>query len=209
METYVDKKATIKILSDLNVITTLVDGKVAIINDAKTGYEMVKPFDNVTIPVTFDPTMYALHTCVYITYEKIMGLKWNQSKGKHVKSFIDSKYLHQYTSYRIGYSTSYDRKVAQGKIQDQVITDLYNKQISDKLESEKTVNPAVYNLKPGNKIHIKSRQGIYEVISVDYYTITITCNKWSVDGSTPHKIISKADFKCYAGGLWNSGTFRF
>ena len=104
-----------------------------------------------------------------------------------------------YTTYRIGHACSEHKRIAKARRQETLINELYHSHVAQQA-CEKTVNPAVYNIKPGNRIHIKSRQGIYEVVSVDYYTITITCNKWSVDGSIPHKIISKADFKCYAGG---------
>ena len=80
-----------------------------------------------------------------------------------------------------------------------MVNELYHKHLCEQHEAEQSSR----NIKPGDKIHIKSRQGIYEVVSCDYYTITITCKRWSVDGSAPIKIISRNEFKCLAGGLHN------
>lgn len=59
----------------------------------------------------------------------------------------------------------------------------------------------------GDKIHIHSRNGIYEVLSIDNDTITITCKKWQYDDKKT-MIISKTDFKCLAGGLYKYHTSR-
>lgn len=196
------KDVTATNLSDLNVLPTLVDGKVVVINDDNT-YTMYKPFSAGDIADGFDPINYDLCQADFYTYENHKyKLLWNQQDGKHVKRCIGSEKVIQYTTYRIGYASSASRHAAKKKREAKEINELYHSHLT-KQESEKTVDPSVYNLRAGDNIHIKSRQGIYRVVSVDYYTISITCNKWSVDGSQPIKIISKADFKCYAGKLWN------
>jgi hypothetical protein len=60
------------------------------------------------------------------------------------------------------------------------------------------------SLKIGDKIHIKSRQGIYTFVKKDKWKglIYITSNKWGYD-ENPIKTTLYNDFKCLAGGLWN------
>ena len=60
--------------------------------------------------------------------------------------------------------------------------------------------------KRGDRIHIHSRQGIYEVIFVKD-RIRITCNKWQkeVDREQREKSfedIAPQDFKCYSKNYW-------
>lgn len=72
----------------------------------------------------------------------------------------------------------------------------------NKKYKELFVKPTIDLFKIGDKIHIHSRRGIYEVISIEEHTIGITCNKWQYE--TQKSItISKKDFKCLAGGLHN------
>jgi hypothetical protein len=54
----------------------------------------------------------------------------------------------------------------------------------------------------GDKIHIHSRQGIYEIVGIDGDYIKITCRMWQYDANPIH-IIHANDFKCLAGGLHN------
>jgi hypothetical protein len=54
----------------------------------------------------------------------------------------------------------------------------------------------------GDKIHIYSRQGIYEIVGIDGDYIKITCRMWQYDANPIH-IIHANDFKCLAGGLHN------
>jgi hypothetical protein len=60
------------------------------------------------------------------------------------------------------------------------------------------------SLKIGDKIHIKSRQGIYTFVKKDKWKglIYITSNKWGYD-ENPIKTTLYNDFKCLAGGIWN------
>lgn len=60
--------------------------------------------------------------------------------------------------------------------------------------------PDLFKLK--DKIHIYSRRGIYEIISIFEDTIEITCKKWQYE-EKKSIVISKKDFKCLAGGLHN------
>lgn len=199
------KDVTATNLSELNVLPTLVDGKVVVINDDNT-YTMYKPFSAGDIADGFDPTDYDLCQADFYSMNEIYGLRWNSHYGKHMKMWIESEKHYEYTTYRIARACSNSKRVAKAKRKEQsevkLINDLYKAHLNQQA-CEKTVDPAVYNLRAGDTIHLKSRQGIYKVVSVDYYTISITCNKWSVDGSQPIKIISKSDFKCYAGGLHN------
>lgn len=57
----------------------------------------------------------------------------------------------------------------------------------------------------GDKIHIHSRRGVYEVVAHDSHTITITCNKWLYerDAKDRVRLLPVSDFKCVAGGLHN------
>lgn len=57
----------------------------------------------------------------------------------------------------------------------------------------------------GDKIHIHSRRGVYEVVAHDSHTITITCNKWLYERDPKDRVrlLPVSDFKCIAGGLHN------
>ena len=187
-------------LSELQVLPTLIDGKVVVINNDKT-YTMYKPFVDADVADGFDPMEYDLCQADFYTYEHTQELRWDSDAGKHVQRVIKSEKVHQYTTKRIGRASSDNKRIAKARRQEKLVNDLYQKHLVDQAH-EKTVDPSVYNLRAGDNIHIKSRQGIYRVVSVDYYTITITCNKWS-HLDEPNKIISKSDFKCYAGRLWN------
>ena len=59
------------------------------------------------------------------------------------------------------------------------------------------------NLRTGDKIHIKSRDGLYTFLKKDFRTgeIHITCKRWQYEDS-PIRVTSFDDFKCLAGGLW-------
>ena len=189
-------------LSELHVLPTLIDGKVVVINNDKT-YTMYKPFNPSDIKDGFDPTDYDLCRADFYKYENHQyKLIWNNYYGKHIKQCIGSDKVVKHTTYRIGYASSDNKRVAKARRQEKLVNQAYQEHLAQQA-CDKCVSPSVYNLKKGDKIHIKSRQGIYEVVSCDYYTITITCKRWSVDGSEPIKIISKSDFKCLAGGLHN------
>ena len=54
----------------------------------------------------------------------------------------------------------------------------------------------------GDKIHIHSRRGIYEIVEIQKDYVKITCKKWSYD-KDPYHLIAKSDFKCLAGGIYN------
>jgi hypothetical protein len=59
------------------------------------------------------------------------------------------------------------------------------------------------NLRTGDKIHIKSRDGLYTFLKKDFRTgeIHITCKIWQYE-DTPIRVTSFDDFKCLAGGIW-------
>ena len=60
------------------------------------------------------------------------------------------------------------------------------------------------NLKNGDKIHLKSHNGIYTFLKKDKWAgeIYITCNRWRYE-ENPTRVTSYNDFKCLAGGVWN------
>lgn len=62
---------------------------------------------------------------------------------------------------------------------------------------------ATINFRKGDKIHINSRRGIYEVVFSTYHNIVITCGKWQRQ-ELPNHIIPINDFKCLAGGYHNN-----
>lgn len=60
------------------------------------------------------------------------------------------------------------------------------------------------HLKNGDKIHIKSRNGIYTFLKKNKWfgEIYITCKRWKYEDN-PIRVTSYDDFKCLAGGIWN------
>lgn len=75
---------------------------------------------------------------------------------------------------------------------------LVNKKYKELLNTKKKFEPFRLN----DKIHIHSRQGIYEIIGISDEFIEISCNKWKY-ADKKSIFIPKNDFKCLAGGLHN------
>lgn len=73
---------------------------------------------------------------------------------------------------------------------------------SDPILQEQRRLKQMKNLKTGNKIHIKSRRGIYEVVKATKNEIYLTCKIWSYE-ENPIRVITYDDFKCLAGGDYN------
>lgn len=73
-------------------------------------------------------------------------------------------------------------------------------QVFLQLGKEKILKVNPYRI--GDKIHLHSRRGIYEVVDIDSKYITITCKKWQYEPQ-PNVITLKSDFKCLAGGIYN------
>ena len=94
--------------------------------------------------------------------------------------------IHKKYSKCIIYSTPYDQE-----------SYLVNKQIKELKQ-----NKFAPSYRIGDKIHIHSRQGIYELVGIDGDYIKITCRMWQYDANPIH-IIHANDFKCLAGGLHN------
>ena len=69
-------------------------------------------------------------------------------------------------------------------------------------EEQKRLTELKY-LRTGDKIHIKSRDGLYTFLKKDFRTgeIHITCKRWQYE-ENPIRVTSFDDFKCLAGGLW-------
>lgn len=57
-----------------------------------------------------------------------------------------------------------------------------------------------YQYKIGNRIHLKTFEGMYKIIAMDHKYVTISCNKWQKLGK-PNKQVLIEDIKCLAGGL--------
>jgi hypothetical protein len=57
-----------------------------------------------------------------------------------------------------------------------------------------------YQYKVGNRIHLKTFQGMYKIIAMDHSHVTISCNKWKTLGK-PDVKVKIEDIKCLAGGL--------
>lgn len=57
-----------------------------------------------------------------------------------------------------------------------------------------------YQYKIGNRIHLKTFQGMYKIIAMDHEHVTISCNKWKSLGK-PDVKVKIEDIKCLAGGL--------
>lgn len=77
---------------------------------------------------------------------------------------------------------------------------LVNKQYRELINGKK--KPVLY--RTGDKIHIHSRRGVYELVSINNdNTISITCGKWRYDSNPIHRIPA-SDFSALAGGLHNT-----
>jgi len=57
-----------------------------------------------------------------------------------------------------------------------------------------------YVYKVGNRIHLKTFEGMYKIVAMDHRHVTISCNKWKTLGK-PDKQVLIEDIKCLAGGL--------
>ena len=57
-----------------------------------------------------------------------------------------------------------------------------------------------YQYKVGNRIHLKTFQGMYKIVAMDHSHVTISCNKWKTLGKPDIKVKIE-DIKCLAGGL--------
>ena len=64
-----------------------------------------------------------------------------------------------------------------------------------------------YQYKVGNRVHLKTFQGMYKIIAMDHKYVTISCNKWQQLGK-PNKQVLIEDIKCLAGGLNNLSLSR-
>ena len=62
---------------------------------------------------------------------------------------------------------------------------------------------SVISYRIGDKIHIHSRRGMYELVNIVGDTLHITCKKWQ-DEINPIHIIHKNDFMSLAGGIYNA-----
>lgn len=78
---------------------------------------------------------------------------------------------------------------------------LVNSMIREMLEAKKRQPLKLYG--KGDRIHLKSRNGVYEVVACDERTITITCNKWRYeeDKREHFRVVPASDFKCVEGRI--------
>jgi hypothetical protein len=62
-------------------------------------------------------------------------------------------------------------------------------------------------LQEGDRIHLKTFNGIYTVIKIEENGVYISCGIWIARNShhkyIPHKFIPYSDIKCLAGGVAN------
>jgi len=131
------------------------------------------------------PEMINGKVCVIIDDKKIL---LRPSKGTEISDNFDpmeySILIHEKYNKCIVYSTEKERV-------DYIIKQRY-----------KHLYREPERFRVGDRIHIYSRAGIYEVVSTVLDTIEITCGKWQ---RTPYKtmVIKKSDFRALAGGLNN------
>ena len=64
-----------------------------------------------------------------------------------------------------------------------------------------------YQYKIGNRIHLKTFQGMYKIVAMDHSHVTISCNKWKTLGK-PDVKVKIEDIKCLAGGLNSLNLIR-
>jgi hypothetical protein len=142
-------------LADYKVLTTLINGKVCVINENNL-YRLYPVSKLCSIADGFDPDKYAIlisnkypKMIIYASKEQITTAKVNRA---------------------------------------------YKKQFY----------PVPYHI--GDKIHIYSREGIYELIAIDDDLLTITCGTWRYT-TMPNHVIRSSDFKCLAGGRYNKSWY--
>jgi len=120
-----------------------------------------------------DDDGYTLHKCCkYATIED----------GFSPENYV---ILHGWSD-TLAYSSEKDREKWQ-------VNKAYNEYIQNKIVEE-----PVY--KPGQKIHFKNKEGIYEIVSINNGVVTVKCNKWQYDEIKTRLFLVK-DIKCLAGGL--------
>lgn len=92
------------------------------------------------------------------------------------------------------------------KVGDNIIKELQDAEIFEVLNSKGerrlklVVKQLTINLtlpfKIGDKIHLNSKRGTYEVLFHTNHNIVITCNKWKHEPRTAKRIVPIEDFKC-------------
>jgi hypothetical protein len=114
---------------------------------------------------------------------------YKPAKGVNITDYFDP------TEYCILIHEKYPKCIIHSKTHEREQY-LVNKQIK---ELKNKLTP----YRVGDRIHIHSRQGMYEIVDIDKDTITITCNKWGYS-DVPTHVVLKEDFKCLAGGRHNA-----
>ena len=74
-------------------------------------------------------------------------------------------------------------------------------------EKEELVIPTA-PFKEGDKVHLRTRNRIYTIVSSEVFMSVITCNKWQQEfnrneRNTPNEIVFNNSIKCLAGGNYN------
>ena len=177
-------------LSELIVCRTLVNGKVVVINDDNS-YTLYKPFPNVDLTDNFDPTNYDLCRADFYALVHKYERKYSPELKEWVNVIMDTEEVFQFTTHRVGIATSENRRKAKANAEYQLVLKAIEKHNAEK--------PKLY---PGDKIHIKSRRGVYEVLSTTDTHIKITCKRWQYH-PIKFSLIEWKDFQCKAGGLFN------
>lgn len=109
-----------------------------------------------------------------------------------VASWIDMKDYYNPQDYSLVKDSKWGWFIDRSK-KEEIERHLVNKQL-------KKLRNKTYRV--GDKIHIHSRRGIYEIVSILEDRLVITCKKWSYEDN-PFHTIDHSDFKCLAGGLHN------
>ena len=68
-------------------------------------------------------------------------------------------------------------------------------------------------LEEGDKIHLKSKEGMYTVVATRINGLYISCKMWQAINNHPKFIVKKwieySDIKCLAGGLHNRRDLQY
>jgi hypothetical protein len=64
-----------------------------------------------------------------------------------------------------------------------------------------------YKYRVGNRVHLKTFEGMYTITKIDHENATISCKKWQTLGK-PAREIKVKDIKCLAGALNNLSSLK-
>lgn len=85
-----------------------------------------------------------------------------------------------------------------------LVNKIWQEQCKDAALKNKQLIDTYNSYKVGDKIHLKSKDGIYTITSVSDHYVTISCKKWEIEGKC-NMLVNKDDIKCKAGGIYSFG----